>query len=433
MPADAIESPTMFNVFRAAPIRAATERERKLIRLHATTSLRARLGSGDTPALGEAGRGDVVSPGILHVVHSLTQGGTERTLIALLRALATGPFRHAVATLREAGPLAAELPDMIACRPIGALRARRLTPTSRIVSVRLARYARRFGTRIIHARNTGCWADATLAAWLTPGAQLVLGFHGLESATPLPPRRRRIAGWACRTGAKFTTVSQAGKTLLVEQARIPAERITVLPNGVDREAFKPQSRSIRQVARTSFEYSEKEWVVGIVGSLTTVKGHDTLLAAAACIAADNPHLRLLIVGDGPLRATLAQEAQAAGVADRVRFTGWRDDVPAILSAMDVFVCASESEGMSNAMLEAMAAGLPIVATSVGDHSHLLRHGIEGLLVPPGAPRAMAGALAQLARDQALRQRFATAARTRSAAFEFRETVRAYAGFYETLS
>jgi len=121
----------------------------------------------------------------------------------------------------------------------------------------------------------------------------------------------------------------------------------------------------------------------------------------------------LIVGDGPLRASLAEQVRQAGMEEFVRFAGRRDDGPQLLAGMDLYVCSSRSEGMSNAVLEAMAAGRPVVATEVGDNRWLLDDGRAGVLVPPREPRRLAGAIGELAADEAVRRSLGQAARRRA--------------------
>ncbi len=365
-------------------------------------------------------------PVIMHVVHSLTGGGTERTLVALLRAFDPSQFRHVVVTLRGAGCLSARLPDHVACRPIAA------PGRSRATGLSLARLARCRRAAVIHARNTGCWQDATVAKLLAPRAKLVLGFHGLETAYPLNRRQRWWARWALSAGARFTSVSEAGRRQLRSQAQVPANRIDLLRNGVDLRRFRTSNDAARRRMRADFNFADTTFVVGTVGSLTSVKQNATLIRAVARMAPSVPDLRLLVVGDGPLRASLTEQARADGVLDRIHFTGWREDVPALLWCMDAYACSSASEGMNNALLEAMAAGLPIIATDVGDNAVMVRQGVEGHIVEPGCHEAIGEALKIFADSPAVRRRFGAAAKVRARDYDFGDTVRAYQAYYHKL-
>ncbi len=363
---------------------------------------------------------------IIHVVHSLAGGGTERALVALLRAFNPSRFRHVVVTLREAGRLSENLPGHVACRPIAAV------GRSWGTGLALARETRAWRAAVIHARNTCCWHDATLARLLAPRANLVLGFHGLETAHALNRPQRWRAQWALRVGARFTTVSEAGRRQLRRQAHVPADRVDLLRNGVDRRRFGTLDDDLRRRMRAEFGFADTVFVVGTVGSLTPVKDQAILIRAAARIVPAVPDLHLLIVGEGPLRASLTEQAQAYGILERVHFTGWREQVPALLASMDAYACSSASEGMNNALLEAMAAGLPIIATEVGDNAIMVRHGIEGQIVEPGCHEALSEAMKVFANDPAVRRRCAAAAKVRAGSFDFDDSVHAYEDYYQTL-
>ena len=366
-------------------------------------------------------------PLILHVVQTLDGGGLERTLVSLLRAFRSPRLRHAVATLRLAGSLSEQLPDDVACWAIGA------SGRCRSAWLRLASVARAWKAVVLHARGTGCWNDAILAGVLTPRSRVALGFHGLEASATFTPRQRRSARRGLLAGAHFTSVSDCGVRQLVDELGIPLERIDLLRNGVHPESFAGMDKGTRQRTRQQLRLAKGCFVVGTVGSLTPVKRHGHLIKAIAQLAARGVDLGLLIVGDGPLRETLEQWVQAEDIADRVRFAGQREDVPAMLACMDAYVCSSVSEGMSNALLEAMAASLPIVATNVGDNGTLLRNGVDGLIVEAESPEAIAGALATLIGQPNLRERLAGSAAVRARRYEFDRVAEGYEHYYLSLA
>jgi glycosyltransferase involved in cell wall biosynthesis len=164
---------------------------------------------------------------------------------------------------------------------------------------------------------------------------------------------------------------------------VPAAKIRIIANGVDCGAFAPRSSGtpLRRVV--------------MVANLREEKGHDTLIAAAPRILAVHPGVQFLIVGDGPLRAGLAERVSALGLERSFEFTGERHDVPALLSASDVFVLPSRSEASPNGLIEAMAAGLPIVASRVGGIPELVESGVSGVLIDPDRPATLADALLDL--------------------------------------
>ncbi len=364
---------------------------------------------------------------ILHVVNSLDGGGTERTLVRLLAELDRSTCRHLVITLREAGSLASALPRDIPCRALGT------SGDARCLGFALAAVAREHRAVAIHARNTGCWADATIAKLLAPRIRLVLGFHGLEKSAVFSRRDRLVAKTAAWIGARFSTPSASGAAKLTRELGIAPDRIRTIRNGVDTSDYPDYDGDALRTARARWSLTDREIVIGTVGSLTRVKRHDLLIEAFARIRMRCPRAHLLLVGDGPLRETLLNLSRTLHIEDAVTITGWQNDVPAILGAMDIYACTSDSEGMSNALLEALAAGLPVVATDVGDNPIVVRPGRDGLIVPPREANALAAALLELAETPDRRSHFARAARRRAQRYPFRQTIHEYDAYYRALA
>jgi glycosyltransferase involved in cell wall biosynthesis len=367
-----------------------------------------------------------IRPVICHVLHTLEGGGTERFLVALLRAFDHNAFEHVVVTLRRPGALAEYLPDEVACRPL------MLTGASHAAWLRLGLLARSCGASIIHARNTGCWFDAIMARLLCPRIRVVLGFHGMETSQRLVFRQKVKARLGLRVGAAFSSVSRTGVAMLREQAGIPPHRVRWLPNGIEWREFGDSARLFRRKTRESLGLTEEDFVVGTVSTLAPIKRHDLLIKAFASLARTRGRLRLLIVGDGPLRADLERLATAEGIIESVSFTGRRQDVPALLSAMDLYVQCSDFEGMSNALLEAMAAGACIVATRVGDNAAILRDGVDGRLVAPSDAQALSKVIAELMENATIRRAYGRSARARAQEFSLRRAVQMYEDCYRML-
>jgi sugar transferase (PEP-CTERM/EpsH1 system associated) len=179
---------------------------------------------------------------------------------------------------------------------------------------------------------------------------------------------------------------------------IPATKLELIMNGVDTVRFAPQLPAASTPwAAEAESLATKPFVIGTVGRLQDVKDQATLIAAFALLCERRPEaragLRLAIVGDGPLRARLAEKAAQAGVADLVWFPGARNDIPELMRSFDVFALSSIAEGTPVTLLEAMACGRPIVATAVGGIPEVVQDGVNGALVPAGNPQALADALA----------------------------------------
>ena len=363
---------------------------------------------------------------VLHVVDKLTDGGTEKALVGLLQAWRTSTWRHEVVTLREAGVGAARLPDDVACRAIGA------TGRSWKAAWLLRRIVRRRPPAIVHARNTCTWLDALMACVPAYSTKLVLGFHGMDRPGPMSARQKLLARWGGRLGARIASVSRSGVAQLVEEARVPRDRITWLPNGVELDTYRPTDESSRRLVRQQLGLGPDDVVVVSVGSLTPVKGHDLLLRALASITSQVANVHLLLAGGGDEADALARMAAALGIQDQVHFVGPRSDVATWLGAMDVYACSSRYEGMSNSILEAMACGLPVVATRVGDNARLVRNGQDGWVVPTGSVDALAQGLRTLCLDPSARERLGRSAADQASRFSRDRMIDAYDAFYSGL-
>lgn len=239
---------------------------------------------------------------------------------------------------------------------------------------------------------------------------------------------RRWRLWAyrllARSGVTFTTPSEDLRAALIRAARLPSDCVLAIHNGVD----------VASLAR-GFERSDDAdlpagYRIGYVGRLDRRKGLEQLLEAMVIIADHIPGARLIIIGDGPLRPELEAQRRALGISDRVAFLGHRADATALLPRLDAFVQPSLSEGLSNSLLEAMAAGLPIVATDIGANSEVVSHGRSALLVPPGRPEALAEAVVELHRCPGLSADLARGARERvRARFDLRRSAERYLELY----
>lgn len=208
---------------------------------------------------------------------------------------------------------------------------------------------------------------------------------------------------------RVLTVSRRQRQDIVERFRIVAlAKCDVIEVGTDlRARLTPRSDSS---VRTEAGIPDGDVVFGFVGRFVPVKDLPTLIGAFALVSRRIPAAWLLMVGDGPERARVAALCRSLGVGDRVVFTGWRHDMSAVYGALDIGVLASRQEGTPLALIEAMAAGRPVVSTAAGGVADVVAHGRTGLLVPPGDVGAMADAMAHLASDAALRARFGADAR-----------------------
>ncbi len=200
------------------------------------------------------------------------------------------------------------------------------------------------------------------------------------------------------------------------------EDVEVLVHGIDTRQVAHQRRR-RDATRSMLGVARDEVLVITVANLRPEKGYPTLLRAAAHVLARDPRVRFVAVGQGPLEVSMRALHGELGLGPRFRFLGRRDDVAALLAGADLFALSSEHEGLPLAIMEAFAIGIPVVATDVGGVPEAVTTGVEGLLVPPKDPQALAAAITELVHDRSKRVEMGRAARRRSAEFDMTRAVR----------
>jgi L-malate glycosyltransferase len=303
-------------------------------------------------------------------------GGTERQMIELVRRLDGARFAVHVACFHREGAWLSrvleratsvvEFPIQGFARPETAWQLRSF-----------ARWCRR--ERIAVVQTCDLYANT----FGLPGAALAGVPVRIGSRRELNPDKTRWQIRAQRTAyrcaARVVANSRAAGQMLQQEGLAP-ESIAVIPNGVDLGAYIDRTPSA-QIQR-----------IVTVANLRPEKGHETLIASAAALVRSYPHLRFQIVGEGPRKHELQDLAAARGVSQHVEFLGHSDDVPSVLAAADVFVLPSRSEAFPNSVIEAMAAGLPVIASAVGGLLDLIDHDRTGLLVPPSDAEALTHAL-----------------------------------------
>lgn len=362
---------------------------------------------------------------IVHVVRSLEVGGLENGVVNVVSAL-DGEVDQVVVCMTRAGALASRLPAAARVVELG------VATRDRLAMLRLARLFRRLRPGIVHSRN---WPtiEAIPAARMARVPVVIHGEHGREAADPegRDARRNRVRRLLAPLVDRFVAVSADLEGWLARDVRIPARKLVTVRNGVDTTRF---SDDMREVGRRTLGVAADASVVGTVGRLDPVKDHASLLCAFARLGGRYPDALLVVVGDGPCRAELEAIARQAGMSARVRFLGERSDVPALLAGMDVFVLPSIAEGISNTILEALASGLPVVATRVGGNPELVVDGVTGSLVPPRDAAALAAAVAEYLDDGPLRRAHGKAARARAVeCFSLDRMVNGYRRLYAELA
>jgi sugar transferase (PEP-CTERM/EpsH1 system associated) len=350
---------------------------------------------------------------IVHLAATYDIGGLEMVVLDLVRHADRARFAPSVVALEGAGSLAPRFAELGV--PVDALQPDGGTPASGVMA--LYRHFKRTRPAVVHTHNVKPHLQGTLGAWLA-GVPVILNTkHGRNY--PITTRSVLASRVINRRCDCLVAVSDDAAEIARSREGFPDDRVRVIRNGIDVARYA--SADLADPARRTRAIH--------VARLNPVKDQATLLCAIPRILASVPAFTLDIVGDGPERAALEQLATELRIADRVRFLGFRDDIAARLADAGVFVLSSRSEGVSLTLLEAMAAGLPIVATHVGGNPEVVDVDRTGLLVPSGDPNALADAVIRVMTDPELAIRFGRAGRARA---EQQFDVRGVAATYEAL-
>jgi sugar transferase (PEP-CTERM/EpsH1 system associated) len=367
------------------------------------------------------------------VIFRLDVGGLENGLVNLINRIPAERFRHAVICLTGYSDFrrriqSSDVPVFALHKPPGN------HPGTHFKLWRLLMQLR---PDIIHTRNLAA-LEAAVPAFLARVPIRIHGEHGrdvgdLDGMDRGGQRLRRMFKPFVH---KYVALSKDLERYLREQIRVPAHRVSQFYNGVDTQLFRPAAPEREPLPRTAFAPPDA-FVIGTVGRMQEVKDHLTLARAFVEMLRIAPEekrrVRLVIVGDGPLRPQVTSVFTEGGVMDLVWLAGERDDVARLLRGFDLFVLPSLAEGVSNTILEAMASGLPVVATAVGGNPELVTVGHTGQLVPRADPRAMAEAMLRYASDPTECRRQGAQARLRvERCFSISKMVSSYIDLYDSM-
>ncbi len=373
-------------------------------------------------------------PLVAHIIYSLSTGGLENGLVNIINRSPPGRYRHAIICITAAD----EFAGRITAPDVQVIEMHKREGHDFDFYRRLRGVLRDLRPAIVHSRNLAA-LEAQLCGIGLGGFRRVHGEHGREIGDVDGSNKKYLLFRRLMRPLvhRYIAVSRDLEGWLVERVGARPGRVTQIYNGVDHERFRP--RTVKPLALLPQHWGERGdiLVVGTVGRLTPVKDQRALLSAAAHLRGEHPELadrlRLLLVGDGPLRGELEEQVRTLGLEEVAWLAGDRQDVPDLLQLMDVFTLPSLGEGISNTVLEAMASGLPVVATAVGGNLELVQDGVSGALVPPGDPEALAAALAGLLADDVDRARRGEAAhRFVCDNFDWQCTVDAYLAVYDGL-
>lgn len=368
------------------------------------------------------------------VDHPSLQGGAERLAVMIATHLDRTRFESSLCLSRWP-PTASSYVDPTARSalktvddagvPVVALRRRHKVEMA--AWMRLRSHLRRHQVDVLHTHKFGSNVWGTITGRLA-GVPVIVAHEHTWSYEGQPLRRALDRHVVARWATRFLAVSSEDRRRMTEVERISPDKTLYVPNGV---AAAPPTPG--RTLRAELGIAPDADVIGIVAVLRPQKAHTVLLRAAAELAAEWPQLCIVLAGDGPEATALRALAAELGIAEQVRFIGSRTDVPDVLAMLDVAVCCSDFEGSPLSVMEYMAAGLPIVATTVGGIPDLITNDVDGLLVPPRDPAALASALGRLLRDRELAERLGRHAQMRQHdEFDFAVFIRRLEAIYTEL-
>jgi sugar transferase (PEP-CTERM/EpsH1 system associated) len=363
---------------------------------------------------------------LLFVNHSLHMGGIETMIDDFARSLRPAGFDVGVAVFRGGGQLAAGLAG--SGIPVSDLHKREGLDFGLVM--RLRRLLRASKTSVIHSHNYSAWLYSVLASLGLGGIKRI---HTEHSRVQPLPRRRAMERWLARYTHAVVGVSDDVAQSLVTEVGIEPTRVCFIANGINLSRYRPDP-ALRASLREELGIAPTTLVYGIVARLVPVKAHVDLIDAFHIVQQRQPATRLVIAGDGPCGADLKAQVTRLGLTPCVHFLGEVRDTERVLNALDVYMLSSTDEGMNLTLLEAMATGLPVIATSVGGNPEVVAEANTGLLVPARNPQRMAQAMRELLLKHELRQGFGLAARQRvERQFSQANTLRKYQALYAGLS
>jgi glycosyltransferase involved in cell wall biosynthesis len=326
---------------------------------------------------------------VAYVITTTAIGGAERQVFDLASEFRSRGWEVGVVCLAPLHEQFLKLHDQGV--KLVSLDMRRGIPDPRALW-RMARILREWRPTVVHAHMVHANLLARLSRLIAPVPRLISTIHSQDEGS-------RWRYWAYRLTDRAsdltTTVSGLAVSEAVRRHAVPGDRIRLVPNGIltaDYEADPTMRRRTRASLGLDGAFT---WLS--VGRLIDLKRHTDLLSAIQTLMDPAPDVRLLIAGDGPLRASLEQEVGRAGLGANVELLGEREDVPALMQAADGFVMSSVWEGLPMVMLEASASALPIVATDVGGSRDIVEDGVTGFLTPPQQPARLAAAMLRVMR------------------------------------
>lgn len=374
---------------------------------------------------GEHATGSIKKIRVMHVLLSLEYGGAEKVVVNLIKNLQGGKFDFSICVLDRVGALKDELDRSIDIECMD-----RKSGIDFGLPARLAKIIKKSAPDIVHMHNSSALLYGAIAGKLAGVNGMIVTQHGSISAES--PRMQFAVRQLTKAVDKTIPVSTDIERYLNDRFNIYGDRVETIINGIDDRIYRPDSAK-RAELRKKFSLDGKI-VVGHVARLSAEKDQKNLLEAFSVVAKEIENVKLIIVGDGPLRKELELLAKKLNITEKVAFIGFQSEIPGLLSMFDIFVLSSIREGTSLTLIEAMAVGLPIVATDVGGNPRVVDDNKTGILVSARDPEKLANAIVCLCKDENSRKEMGSAGRRRMVEnFSLDKMAKKYSELYTELA
>ncbi len=312
---------------------------------------------------------------ILHITHSLNIGGLERVVLDLAKGFKKRGHIVGICCLDGKEPLGKEAED----EGIKVISLNKKPGITWSIPLRIAKIINEGKFNLIHTHNEAGLVYGVPAAFLARISNIIHTEHGKEPGYDDKNALKIAEKFLLKKVKHVVTVSHDLKKKIVASSRIDKSKVLVIPNGIDVEYFhQPQ---FREEKRKTYGIGQDDFVIGNIARMVPLKNHRFLISIFKQLVRDHPELKLILVGDGPIRHELKAYSESLGLSNSAIFLGERKDVAALLSIFDLFILPSLTEGISITLIEALAARIPVIASDVGGNSEIIENGKTGLLMP----------------------------------------------------
>ncbi len=364
------------------------------------------------------------------MIYAFTVGGEERELLNILRYGDRGRFLHVIVSFTEVGAFGEEAQRL----GFKVFSLNKKMGNDFSLPFRIAKIIRMSGVSVIHARGWATLVETALALRLARVRGSIYAFHGRTYDELQRPsiKRRVVQSLFVRTYDRIVTLNSLMKKEFSRECRLSEDKIDVIANGIELDRFRPLPN--RAELRKTHGIPPDRFVIGTVGRLDPVKSHESLLRVVYSLKRSGRRPYLLIVGEGQARAALERLIADLNLSEDICLYGFTEHVPELLNCMDLYAQSSLYEGSSHTLVEAMACGLPIVATDVGGTADLFEEGREGFRFKPGDENTLLRLIAKMQDDLQLRKAMGKRARDRVCKlFAVERMVRRYEQLYHELA